>query len=40
VTALNGKEFPLGTFVLGGVRLHDVQLHVGDELSVAAAFGG
>jgi len=39
VTALEGKEFPLGKFVLGGVRLHDVQLRVGDELSVTAAFG-
>jgi hypothetical protein len=40
VTALEGKEFPLGTFALGGLRLHDVQLQVGDELSVTASFGG
>jgi hypothetical protein len=40
VTALEGKEFALGTFVLGGLRLHDVQLQVGDELSVTASFGG
>jgi hypothetical protein len=39
VTALEGKEVPLGTIVLGGVHLHDVQLQVGDELSVTAAFG-
>jgi hypothetical protein len=40
ITALEGKEFPLTTFALGGVRLRDVQLQVGDELSVTAAFGG
>jgi hypothetical protein len=40
ITALEGKEFPLTTFALGGVRLRDVQLQVGDELAVTAAFGG
>jgi hypothetical protein len=40
VTALEGKEFPLTAFALGGVRLRDVQLQVGDELTVTAAFGG
>jgi hypothetical protein len=39
ITALEGKEFPLTTFALGGVRLRDVQLQVGDELAVTAAFG-
>jgi hypothetical protein len=40
VTALEGKEFPLTAFALGGVRLRDVQLQVGGELTVTAAFGG
>jgi hypothetical protein len=40
VTALEGKEFPLAAFALGGVRLRDVRLQVGDELAVTAAFGG
>jgi hypothetical protein len=40
ITALEGKEFPLTTFALGGVRLRDVRLQVGDELAVTAAFGG
>jgi hypothetical protein len=39
ITAFEGKEFPLTTFALGGVRLRDVQLQVGDELTVTAAFG-
>ncbi|HEX4590069.1 MAG TPA: hypothetical protein VH120_09085 [Gemmataceae bacterium] len=39
ITAFEGKEFPLTTFALGGVRLRDVQLQVGDELAVTAAFG-
>lgn len=40
LTAFEGKQFPLTTFALGGVRLRDVQLQVGDELAVTAAFGG
>ena len=40
ITALEGKEFPLTTFAMGGVRLRDVRLQVGDELAVTAAFGG
>lgn len=39
VTALEGKEFPLTAFALGGVRLRDVQLQVGNELVVTAMFG-
>jgi hypothetical protein len=39
ITALEGKELPLATFALGGVRLRDVRLQVGDELTVTAAFG-
>ena len=40
LAAFEGKEFPLTTFAVGGVRLRDVQLQVGDELAVTAAFGG
>ena len=40
VRALEGKEFPLTAFALGAIHLRDVQLHVGDELRVTAAFGG
>jgi hypothetical protein len=39
ITAFEGKEFPLTTFALGGIRLRDVQLQVGDEFAVTAAFG-
>ena len=39
VTALEGKEYPLTAFALGGVALRDVQMQVGDELMVTAAFG-
>ena len=39
VTALEGREFPLATFAMGGVRLRDVELQVGDDLTVTAAFG-
>jgi hypothetical protein len=39
ITAFEGKEFPLTTFALGGVRLRDVQVQVGDQLAVTAAFG-
>lgn len=35
---LEGRAFPLMTLSLGEVRLRDVQLSVGDELSVAAEF--
>jgi hypothetical protein len=40
VTALEGAEFPLTTLAAGDVRLRDVQMTVGNELSVTAAFGG
>jgi hypothetical protein len=40
ITAMEGREFPLATLALGGVKLRDVQLQVGDDLAVAAAFGG
>jgi hypothetical protein len=40
VTALEGAEFPLMTLALGDVRLRDLQLSVGDELKMTAAFGG
>ncbi len=39
VKALEGQAFPLTAVSLGAVRLRDVQLHVGDELRVTAAFG-
>jgi hypothetical protein len=39
VTAFEGKEFSLAAFALGGMRLRDVQLQVGDDLVVTAAFG-
>jgi hypothetical protein len=39
ITAMEGREIPLTTFAFGGVRLRDVQLQVGEELAVAAAFG-
>jgi hypothetical protein len=39
VMAFEGREIPLTTFAVGGVRLSDVQLKVGDELMVSAAFG-
>lgn len=39
VLALEGKEFPLTAWELGGVRLRDLELHVGDELAVTASFG-
>jgi hypothetical protein len=37
--ALEGKEVPLTAFALGGVRLRDVEVQIGDELMVTAAFG-
>ncbi len=37
VTALEGREIPLTAFALGGVRLRDVQVQVGDELMATAA---
>jgi hypothetical protein len=40
VQALEGQEFPLTAFALGAIRLRDVQLQIGDELRVTAAFGG
>ena len=36
---IDGRSFPLMSLPLGEVRLHDVQLAVGDKLSVTAAFG-
>lgn len=39
ITAMEGREFPLTSMALGGVRLRDVQLQVADDLAVAAAFG-
>jgi hypothetical protein len=39
VQALEGREFPLTAVSLGAIRLRDVQLHVGDDLAVTAAFG-
>jgi hypothetical protein len=38
-SAFEGKEFQLTTFAPGAVLLRDVQLQVGDELTVTAAFG-
>lgn len=37
--ALEGKEFPLTDWELGGVRLRDLELHVGNELAFTASFG-
>lgn len=39
LTAMEGRELPLTTVAVGGVRLRDVQLQVGDEMKVSAAFG-
>jgi len=39
VLALEGKEFPLTDWELCGVRLRDLELHVGDELAFTASFG-
>ena len=36
---IDGREFPLMSLPLGEVRLRDVQLAVGDRLSVTAQFG-
>lgn len=36
---LDGREFPLMSLPLGGVRLRDVRIAVGDKLSVTAEFG-
>jgi hypothetical protein len=36
---IDGREFPLMSLPLGEVRLRDVQLAVGDKLSVTADFG-
>lgn len=36
---VDGREFPLMSLPLGEVRLRDVQLAVGDKLSVTAEFG-
>jgi hypothetical protein len=36
---IDGREFPLMSLPLGEVRLRDVQLAVGDRLSVTADFG-
>ena len=36
---INGSEFPLMSLPLGKIRLRDVQLAVGDRLSVIAQFG-
>jgi hypothetical protein len=36
---LEGREFPLMSLPLGEVRLRDVQIAVGDKLSVTAEFG-
>ena len=36
---IDGREFPLMSLPLGEVRLRDVQLAVGDKLSVTAEFG-
>jgi hypothetical protein len=37
--ALEGRNFPLVTFVLGEIRLRDVQLEAGDALRLTARFG-
>jgi hypothetical protein len=39
VRKIDGREFPLMSLPFGGVRLRDVQLAVGDDLSVTAEFG-
>jgi hypothetical protein len=36
---MDGREFPLMSLPLGKIRLRDVQLAVGDRLSVTAQFG-
>lgn len=36
---IDGREFPLMSLPLGEIRLRDVQLAVGDKLSVTADFG-
>jgi hypothetical protein len=36
---IEGREFPLMSLPLGEIRLRDVQLAVGDKLSVTAEFG-
>ena len=36
---LDGREFPLMSLPLGEIRLRDVQVTVGDKLSVTAQFG-
>jgi hypothetical protein len=36
---IDGRVFPLMSLPLGEVRLRDVQLAVGDKLSVTAKFG-
>ena len=36
---IDGREFPLMSLPLGEIRLRDVQLAVGDKLSVTAEFG-
>jgi hypothetical protein len=36
---IDGREFPLMSLPLGRIRLRDVQLAVGDRLSVTAQFG-
>jgi hypothetical protein len=36
---IDGREFPLMSLPLGGARLRDVQLAVGDQLFVTAEFG-
>lgn len=36
---LDGREFPLMSLPLGEIRLRDVQVAVGDKLSVTAEFG-
>jgi hypothetical protein len=36
---LDGREFPLMSLPLGEIRLRDVQVILGDKLSVTAEFG-
>ncbi len=37
---IDGRSFPLMSFPLGEARLRDVQMSVGDRLTVTAHFGG